>query len=58
MRGSRNSCQWGSNFDKFFLYEGGRIQLPLLAGHHRPASETPFTWRFAGVQMMIDNCDF
>ena len=23
-------------------------QIPLKAGHHRPASETPFKWRFAG----------
>ena len=28
------------------------IQIPLLAGHQRPASETPFKWRFAGVPMM------
>ena len=26
--------------------------MPLLAGHQRPASETPFDWRFAGVPMM------
>ena len=26
---------------------GGRIQIPLSAGHHRPVSETPFKWRFA-----------
>ena len=25
------------------------IQMPLKAGHHRHASETPFKWRFAGV---------
>ena len=40
----------GSNF--FFLMRGERIQIPLKAGHHWPASETPFTctpfkWRFA-----------
>ena len=23
---------------------GGRIQIPLKAGHHRPPSETPFKW--------------
>ena len=28
------------------------IQLPLLAGHQRAASETPFKWRFAGGPMM------
>ena len=30
---------------------GGRIQIPLLAGHLRRASDTPFQWRFAGVPM-------
>ena len=24
----------------------------LMLGHHRPASETPFKWRFAGGQIM------
>ena len=24
------------------------IKIPLKAGHHRPASKTPFKWRFAG----------
>ena len=23
-----------------------------ILGHHRPASETPFKWRFAGMPMM------
>ena len=31
---------------------GGRINIPQIAGHHRPASETPFEWRFTGVPMM------
>ena len=54
--------QKGSKFDVFFcfffffvfssLMRGGRIKILLLAGHHRPASETPFEWRFAGVPMM------
>ena len=26
----------------FFFFKGERIQLSLKAGHHRPASETPF----------------
>ena len=26
----------------FSLMRGGRIQIPLLVGHQRPASETPF----------------
>ena len=52
MRGSRKFCQRGSNYDKVFFLVlcggGGRIQIPLLAGHQRPACETPFKWRFAG----------
>ena len=31
---------------------GRRIQIPLKAGHYRPASDTPFKWRFAGVPIM------
>ena len=53
MRGSRKFCQRGSNFDNvfflcviflffFFLTRGGRIQVPLLAGHHRPAGICDF----------------
>ena len=44
---------------------GERIQIPLQAGHHRPASETSFKWRFAGVPMLAKHkkrawqlCDF
>ena len=29
----------------FSLMRGRKIQIPLLAGHQRPASETPFRWR-------------
>ena len=41
-------------FDNVFLVDegGGGIKIPLLAGNHRPASETPFKWRFSGVPMM------
>ena len=28
------------------------IQISLKVGQHRPASETPFKWRFAGMSMM------
>ena len=35
--GSRKFCQWGSNFDNV-LMRGGRIQIPLKAGHYWPAS--------------------
>ena len=39
----------------FVLLRGGRTQVPLLVGHQRPASETPFKWRFAGGQMMAQH---
>ena len=39
----------------FSLMRGGRIQIPLLAGHQWPASETPFKWRFAGGPMMAQH---
>ena len=58
MRGSRKFYQRGSKFDNVFFFfggggwllmSGGRIKMPLLAGHHRPASETlfeiAFLWR-------------
>ena len=56
IRGSGKFCQRGSNYDKVFFsfMRGGegRIQIPLLAGHQRPACETPFKWRFAGGPMI------
>ena len=52
MRGPRE----GSNFDNFFLIGDGREDpTPLYAGHHWPASETPFKWRFAGVPLMAQH---
>ena len=61
-RGSRKFCQRGSNPDNvffffffFFLVRGKRIQIALKAGHHRPASETPFKWRFAGELMVAQH---
>ena len=59
MRGSRIYLHRGSDFDGCFgcfcfvlvLVDEG-IQIPLKAGHHRPASEKSFKWRFAGVLMM------
>ena len=39
----------------FSLMRGGRIQIPLLTGHQRPASETPFKWRFAGGPMIAQH---
>ena len=35
----------------FLLMRRERIQIPQYAGQHRPASETPFKWRFAGRPM-------
>ena len=43
----------------FFLFvRGERIQIALIAAHHRLASETPFKWRFAGGRMMAKHCSF
>ena len=49
-------CQMGSNFDNIFLVneKKGMPKIPL-AGHHRPASETPLKWRFAGVPMVAQH---
>ena len=57
MGGSRKSIRGGPTLTLFFLggggvywgffslMRGGRIQIPLLAGHQWPASKTPFKWR-------------
>ena len=46
----------GQTFFLYFLYffwiKRKRIQIALKADRHRPASETPFKWRFAGGPMM------
>ena len=42
-------------FVVFSLMRGGRIQIPLLAGHQRTASEMPFKWSFAGGLMMAQH---
>ena len=57
MRGSRKFCQRGSNLNKFFfsLMRGGKIKIPLLAGHQRLASETQFQWRLAGGPLMVQH---
>ena len=56
MCGSRRFCQRGSNFDVFivfvFLMRGGRIQIPLKAGHCWPGAEMPLKWHSEGEQMM------
>ena len=39
-------------FFVFFLIRGKRSEIALKVGHHQPASETPFKWRYAGVPMM------
>ena len=38
-----------------FFLDNEWIKIPLKSGHHRPASETPFKWRFAGVAMMAQH---
>ena len=47
----------GPTFLRFFfkLIRGERIQIPLEMGHHRPASEAPFKWRFAGGPMVAQH---
>ena len=43
----------------FFLFDelmtGGRIQIPLLAGHQWPVGEMPFKRRFPGGSMMAQH---
>ena len=39
----------------FSLMRGGWIKISLLAGHQRPARDTPFKWGFAGVLMMAQH---
>ena len=41
----------GPTLTLFLFDEGKEDQNPLKGSHHRPASETPFQWRFAGVLM-------
>ena len=36
----------------FSLIRGGRVQIPLLVGHYRPAREKPFKRRFTGAPML------
>ena len=60
MRGSRKFCQMVSNSDMFFvvvffiffclllLFRGARLQRTSKPDNYRPASGTPFQWRFAG----------
>ena len=38
----------------FCFYGETGSKIALKAGHHRPPSETPFKWRFAGGPMMVD----
>ena len=54
MHGSRKFLQRGSNSDNlFFLFDEGEDQN--TTSHHRPTSETPFKWRFAGEPMMAQH---
>ena len=45
-----NFVREGRTLTVFLVDE--RIQIPLKAGHHWPASETQLKWRFAGGPMM------
>ena len=38
-----------------FILVNEWIQIQLESGHHRPASETLFKWRFAGVPMIAQH---
>ena len=44
-----------TSFLSFLVDERRGIQIPIQAGHDRPASETPFKWRFDDVPMMSQN---
>ena len=50
-------CRRGPTVTTLFLVDvwRERFQIPLKVGHHRPASETPFKWRFAGGPMMAQH---
>ena len=39
----------------FLVDEGKENPNITTRGHHQPASETPFKWRFAGVLMMAQH---
>ena len=53
---SESFARWGQTsqrcFFYYFFFFDERIKITLLAGHHLPASKTPFKWRFAGVPLM------
>ena len=61
MRGSRKFCQRGEGptSDNVFFAEEERegIKISLKVGNYRPASETPFKfkWRFASSPVMAQN---
>ena len=60
MSGFRKISQRGSNWTLTVLFSswGGKRgvhQIPLKAGHHRSASETPFKWRFSGGPILAQH---
>ena len=72
MRGSRKFCLRGSNLYNDFLFfcffswwgEGGSKPSTTIAGHHRPASETPLNgvslacpW-WPNTECWLGSCDF
>ena len=50
MRGSRGVQNW-ITFFSFLADEGRKDPNTTISGHLRPASDTPFQWRFAGGPM-------
>ena len=42
----------------FLVNEGREDPNTTKVGHHRPASETPFQWRFAGGPMLAISMPF
>ena len=59
MHRSRKFCHRGPTLRLFLVDEGWEgpnttisHYIPLQSGHHRPTSEMPFKWCFAGMLMM------
>ena len=46
----------GPTLTTFFLADEGREDQNItISSHHRPASETPFKWRFADGPMIVQH---
>ena len=51
-RGSNTDVVFFFFFFFFFRGDGEMIEMLLKVGCHRPASETPLKWHFAGMPIM------